>query len=170
MNRLLIEKLVRSGNVKELNSVLLTGKMKSTFFKNKNKLLLLLLFFVVAAVVVLARSSPIHCDESRRIDANRRFYGLEERKEKERLDLIFVCFSFCEQQPTIYFVQRQMATMRPQRPRTSAKMRMRIMPTKSRGCWAVPRTPASPTMPIAQPEKKHTQIKVKKNMRKLDII
>ena len=71
MNRLLIEKLVRSGNVKELNSVLLTGKMKSTFFKNKNKLLLLLLFFVVAAVVVLARSSPIHCDESRRIEANR---------------------------------------------------------------------------------------------------
>lgn len=25
------------------------------------------------------------------------------------------------------------------------------MPTKSRGCWAVPRTPASPTMPIAKP-------------------
>lgn len=41
------------------------------------------------------------------------------------------------------------ATMSPYRPRTSAKMRMRIMPTKSLGCWAVPRTPASPTMPIA---------------------
>ena len=44
-----------------------------------------------------------------------------------------------------------MATMRPYRPRTSAKMRIRIMPTKSLGCWAVPRTPASPTMPMAYP-------------------
>lgn len=34
---------------------------------------------------------------------------------------------------------------------TSAKIRIRIMPTKRRGCWAVPRTPASPTMPIANP-------------------
>ena len=41
------------------------------------------------------------------------------------------------------------ATISPYRPKTSAKIRMRIMPTKSRGCCAVPRTPASPTMPIA---------------------
>jgi hypothetical protein len=34
-------------------------------------------------------------------------------------------------------------------PKTSAKMRIRIMPTKSLGCCAVPRTPASPTIPIA---------------------
>ena len=41
--------------------------------------------------------------------------------------------------------------MSPYRPSTSAKMRMRIIPTKRRGCWAVPRTPASPTIPIAKP-------------------
>lgn len=48
-------------------------------------------------------------------------------------------------------VDRTKATMSPYRPRTSAKMRMRIIPTNSRGCWAVPRTPASPTIPIAKP-------------------
>ena len=36
-------------------------------------------------------------------------------------------------------------------PKTSAKMRIRIMPTNNLGCWAVPRTPASPTMPMAKP-------------------
>jgi len=30
-------------------------------------------------------------------------------------------------------------------------MRMRIIPTKSLGCCAVPLTPASPTMPMAKP-------------------
>ena len=30
-------------------------------------------------------------------------------------------------------------------------MRIRIIPTKSLGCWAVPRTPASPTIPTAKP-------------------
>lgn len=30
-------------------------------------------------------------------------------------------------------------------------MRIRIIPTNNLGCWAVPRTPASPTMPIANP-------------------
>jgi hypothetical protein len=39
----------------------------------------------------------------------------------------------------------------PYRPNTSAKMRMRIIPTNKRGCCAVPRTPASPTIPIAKP-------------------
>jgi|EP01046_Picozoa_sp_COSAG06_P016914 hypothetical protein len=43
------------------------------------------------------------------------------------------------------------ATMSPYRPRASAKMRMRIIPTKSFGCCEVQRTPASPTMPIAPP-------------------
>ena len=42
--------------------------------------------------------------------------------------------------------------MSPYRPSTSAKMRIRIMPTKSLGCCAVPLTPASPTMPIAKPD------------------
>merc|ERR1719465_338567 len=41
--------------------------------------------------------------------------------------------------------------MRPYRPRASAKIKMRIMPTKRRGCWALARTPASPTMPMARP-------------------
>ena len=34
-------------------------------------------------------------------------------------------------------------------PKTSAKMRIRIMPTNNLGCCAVPRTPASPTIPMA---------------------
>lgn len=41
--------------------------------------------------------------------------------------------------------------MRPYRPKTSAKIRIRIIPTNRRGCWAVPRTPASPTIPMAKP-------------------
>ena len=44
-----------------------------------------------------------------------------------------------------------MATIKPYRPNTSAKIKMRIMPTNKRGCWAVPRTPASPTIPTANP-------------------
>ena len=44
-----------------------------------------------------------------------------------------------------------MATIKPYRPNTSAKMRIKIIPTKRRGCWAVPLTPASPTIPIANP-------------------
>eukprot|EP00962_Isochrysis_galbana_P052314 scaffold23726_cov130-Isochrysis_galbana.AAC.1 len=42
-------------------------------------------------------------------------------------------------------------TMRPYRPRASAKMRMSTMPTYNLACWALARTPASPTMPIAMP-------------------
>merc|ERR1719172_215825 len=42
-------------------------------------------------------------------------------------------------------------TMSPYSPKASAKMRMRIMPTNSRGCCAFARTPASPTIPIASP-------------------
>ena len=30
-------------------------------------------------------------------------------------------------------------------------MRIKIIPTKSLGCWAVPLTPASPTIPMAKP-------------------
>lgn len=44
-----------------------------------------------------------------------------------------------------------MATISPYSPRTSAKMSIRIIPTKSLGCCAVPRTPASPTIPMANP-------------------
>lgn len=44
-----------------------------------------------------------------------------------------------------------MATISPYRPNTSAKMRIKIIPTKRRGCCAVPRTPASPTIPMAKP-------------------
>lgn len=47
-----------------------------------------------------------------------------------------------------------MATINPYRPSTSAKIRIKIIPTKRRGCWAVPRTPASPTIPIANPAAK----------------
>lgn len=48
-------------------------------------------------------------------------------------------------------VLRIRATIRPYRPNTSAKMRIRIIPMYRRGCWAVPRTPASPTIPMAKP-------------------
>jgi len=48
-------------------------------------------------------------------------------------------------------VVRISATISPYKPSTSAKIRIRIMPTNSRGCWAVPLTPASPTTPIAKP-------------------
>merc|ERR1719296_635443 len=41
-------------------------------------------------------------------------------------------------------------TIKPYRPKASAKIRIRIMPTKRRGCWAFARTPASPTMPMAR--------------------
>lgn len=44
--------------------------------------------------------------------------------------------------------------MRPYRPNTSAKIRIKIIPTNNLGCWAVPRTPASPTMPMAKPAAK----------------
>jgi hypothetical protein len=50
-----------------------------------------------------------------------------------------------------YLMDRIRATINPYRPKTSAKIRMRIIPTNSLGCCAVPRTPASPTIPIAKP-------------------
>ena len=50
-----------------------------------------------------------------------------------------------------YLTERMRATISPYNPNTSAKIRMRIMPTNNLGCWAVPRTPASPTIPMAKP-------------------
>ena len=41
--------------------------------------------------------------------------------------------------------------MRPYRPRASAKIKIRIMPTKSLSCCPTARTPASPTIPMAIP-------------------
>ena len=43
------------------------------------------------------------------------------------------------------------AVINPYKPSTSAKIRIKIIPTYSFGCWAVPLTPASPTIPIANP-------------------
>lgn len=51
----------------------------------------------------------------------------------------------------IYLVVSIRATISPYNPSTSAKIRIRIIPTNSLGCCAVPLTPASPTMPIANP-------------------
>jgi hypothetical protein len=45
-----------------------------------------------------------------------------------------------------------MATIKPKRPIASAKMRIRIIPTKSLGWIAFMRTPTSPTTPMAKPE------------------
>jgi len=44
-----------------------------------------------------------------------------------------------------------MATMSPYKPIASAKMRMRIIPTKIPSVWAKALTPASPATPIAKP-------------------
>jgi len=44
-----------------------------------------------------------------------------------------------------------MATMRPYKPIASAKMRMRIIPTKIPSVCAYALTPASPATPIARP-------------------
>ena len=43
------------------------------------------------------------------------------------------------------------AVINPYKPRTSAKIKIKIIPTYNFGCCAVPRTPASPTIPIAKP-------------------
>lgn len=47
-----------------------------------------------------------------------------------------------------------MATIKPYRPKTSAKIKIKIIPTNNLGCWAVPLTPASPTIPMANPAAK----------------
>jgi len=44
-----------------------------------------------------------------------------------------------------------MAIIIPYSPRASAKMRIRIIPTKICSCCALALTPASPTIPIARP-------------------
>uniref|UniRef100_A0A915JG48 Fe2OG dioxygenase domain-containing protein n=1 Tax=Romanomermis culicivorax TaxID=13658 RepID=A0A915JG48_ROMCU len=41
------------------------------------------------------------------------------------------------------------ASIKPYKPKTSAKIRIKIRPTNNQRCWAVPRTPALPAMPIA---------------------
>lgn len=44
-----------------------------------------------------------------------------------------------------------MATIRPYNPIASAKIRIRIIPTKIPSVWAKALTPASPATPIARP-------------------
>ena len=46
---------------------------------------------------------------------------------------------------------RIIATINPNKPIASAKIKMRIMPTNSFGSTAFMRTPISPTTPIAKP-------------------
>ena len=43
------------------------------------------------------------------------------------------------------------ATINPYNPRASAKIRIRIIPTNIFSYWALALTPASPTIPIANP-------------------
>jgi len=52
---------------------------------------------------------------------------------------------------SLVFAVRIRPTIRPYRPRASAKIRISTMPTYSFDCCADARTPASPTMPIAMP-------------------
>merc|ERR1711976_583699 len=52
-------------------------------------------------------------------------------------------------------------TISPYRPRASAKIRIKIMPTNNLGVCALARTPASPTMPIAIPAAKELKPTVK---------
>ena len=47
--------------------------------------------------------------------------------------------------------ERMSATMSPYNASASAKIRMRIIPTKIRSYYALALTPASPTIPIANP-------------------
>jgi hypothetical protein len=42
-------------------------------------------------------------------------------------------------------------TISPYRASASPKIKIRIIPTKILSCWAFARTPASPTIPIANP-------------------
>ena len=42
-------------------------------------------------------------------------------------------------------------TMSPYKAKASPKIKIKIMPTKILSCWALARTPASPTMPMASP-------------------
>lgn len=65
--------------------------------------------------------------------------------------VLFFSIVLCSRYP---FVERMRPTMRPYSPKTSAKIKIRIMPTNNLGCCAVPRTPASPTMPMAKPAAK----------------
>ena len=44
------------------------------------------------------------------------------------------------------------AMMRPYNPIASAKIRVRIIPTKTPSVWAYALTPASPAIPIAKPD------------------
>lgn len=46
---------------------------------------------------------------------------------------------------------RIIAIISPYRPRASAKIRIRIIPTKIASYYALALTPASPTIPIARP-------------------
>lgn len=56
-----------------------------------------------------------------------------------------------EDSVVVYLTDKISATMSPYNPSTSAKIRIKIMPTNNLGCCAVPLTPASPTIPIANP-------------------
>ena len=47
--------------------------------------------------------------------------------------------------------ERMIAIIIPYKPKASAKMRIRIIPTKIASCCAFALTPASPTIPIASP-------------------
>jgi hypothetical protein len=44
-----------------------------------------------------------------------------------------------------------MAMIMPYNPRASAKIKIKIIPTKIASCYALALTPASPTIPIANP-------------------
>lgn len=47
--------------------------------------------------------------------------------------------------------ERIKATIKPYNPKASAKIKIKIIPTKIPGCWELHRTPTSPTIPIAYP-------------------
>ncbi|ETO21383.1 hypothetical protein RFI_15821 [Reticulomyxa filosa] len=49
---------------------------------------------------------------------------------------------------------KTMATIRPYKPKASAKIKIKIIPTNNAGCCPFALTPASPTMPIAMPAPK----------------
>ena len=56
-----------------------------------------------------------------------------------------------EKRKIIDHCERMRATIRPYRPSASAKIKIKIIPTKILSCCAFALTPASPTIPMASP-------------------
>jgi hypothetical protein len=80
-------------------------------------------------------------DDARFCRLNSLRFVSDDLADRRPADLFHDCYLDCMMR----------AIIRPYSPSTSANIRIRIMPTNNLGCRQVPRTPESPTMPIASP-------------------